>query len=101
MRKHVNPQIINLFTKNQEMMSKPQTEQKSLIKNRGFLKGLIIGASILWVFILVAAIYFHSKTGNFTLFVPVFYLIVVFFPIYQRLQKLNAEAKSRSQDEPI
>jgi len=77
--------------------SSPQ-DVKTLTKQRDFLKGLLIGACILWLFILVAAIYFYSKKDNIALFIPVLSLIVVFLPIFLRFKTLDAEIKSRKLD---
>ncbi|TDQ08328.1 hypothetical protein [Pedobacter metabolipauper] len=68
---------------------------KGLTKQRDFFKGLLIGACILWLFILAAAIYFYSKKDNIALFIPVFSLIVVFLPIFLRFKSLDAEIKSK------
>lgn len=71
---------------------------KTLTKNRGFFKGLLIGGCILWLFILAAAFYFYSKKGNVALFIPVFSLIVVFLPIYLRFKTMDAGIKSQKLD---
>jgi len=75
-----------------------QPELETLTKNRDLFKGLLIGACILWVFILAAAFYFYSKKGSIALFVPVFTLIVVFLPIYLRFKTLDTEIKSKKPD---
>lgn len=72
-----------------------QQDLKTLTKNRDFFKGLLIGACILWLFVLAAGFYFYSKKGNMALFIPVFSLIVVFFPIYQRYKIMDGEIKSK------
>lgn len=75
-------------------MDENHEETQELIKTRDLLKGVLIGGCFLWIAMLVAAIYFYSKTNNMALGVPVFSLIVVFFPIYQRMKKLDVEIKS-------
>lgn len=79
-------------------MIKDQSDLKKLTKNRDFFKGLIIGASILWLFIVAAAFFFYAKKGNIALFIPVFSLIVVFLPIYLRFKSLDTEIKSKNAD---
>jgi len=72
-----------------------QSELKTLTNKRDFFKGLLIGACILWIGIVAAAFYFYFKTGNVALFVPIFGLIVVFIPIFQRFKILDGEIKSK------
>lgn len=76
------------------MNNNPQN-LKTVIKQRNFLKGLLIGTLILWIFILAAAFYFYSKKDNVALFIPVCSLIVVFLPIFLRFRSLDAEIKSK------
>jgi len=75
-------------------MDKNDAETQKLIKTRDLLKGVLIGGCFLWIAMVIAAVYFYSKTNNVALFVPVFSLIVVFFPVYQRMKKLDGEIKS-------
>lgn len=75
-----------------------QPELETLTKNRNLLKGIMIGAGILWLFVVAAAFYFYSKKGNMALFVPVFSLIVVFLPVYMRFKTLDGEIKSKRLD---
>ena len=74
--------------------SNPQ-DPKTLTKQRDLFKGLLIGACILWIFMLIAAFYFYFKKDNIALFIPVFSLIAVFVPIYLRFKTLNTEIKSK------
>lgn len=74
--------------------SNPQ-DLKTLKKQRDFFKGLLIGACILWPFVLAAAIYFYYKKDNVALFIPTMTLIVGFLPIYLRVKTLSAEIKSK------
>ena len=82
---------MSMTTKNP---SNPQ-DPKTLTKQRDLFKGLLIGACILWIFMLVAAFYFYFKKDNIALFIPVFSLIAVFVPIYLRFKTLNTEVKSK------
>lgn len=68
---------------------------KTLIKQRDFLRGLLIGVCILWPCILAAAIYFYYKKSNIALFLPVVTIILGFLPVYLRVKTLNAEIKSK------
>jgi len=77
-------------------MNNDQKDIKTLTKNRDLYKVLLICACIIWPCILIAAIYFYSKKGSIALFIPVFTLIVVLFPIFFQFKSLNAEVNSRS-----
>ncbi len=68
---------------------------KSLIKQKDFFKGILIGISILWPCILAAAIYFYYKKANVALFLPVVTIILAFLPVYLRFKSLSAEIKSK------
>jgi len=74
--------------------SNPQ-DLKTLIKQRDFFKGLLIGVCILWPCILAAAIYFYFKKGNIALFLPALTIILGFIPVYLRVKTLNTEIKSK------
>jgi hypothetical protein len=76
-------------------MNNNQQDLKTSTKQRDFFKGLLIGACILWLLILAAAIYFYSKKDNIALFIPAFSLIVVFLPVYLRFKSLDAKIKSK------
>lgn len=76
-------------------MIENQPEIQKLIRTKNLLKGVLIGVGILWIAMIIAAIYFYSKTNNIALFTPVFFIIVVFFPIFQRMKALEGEIKSK------
>lgn len=78
------------------MSNNPSTtkELKTLIKQRNFFKGVLIGVSILWPFILAAAIYFYYKKDSIALFLPAVTIILSFLPVYLRVKALNAEIRS-------
>jgi len=79
-------------------MSNNQPALTKLSRQRDFFKGLLIGACILWLFVLAAAIFFYSKKHSIALFIPVFSLIAVFLPIYMRFKTLDAAIKSKQSD---
>lgn len=74
--------------------SNPQ-DLKTLIKQRDFFKGVLIGVCILWPCILAAAIYFYFKKGNIALFLPALTIILAFLPVYLRVRTLNTEIKAK------
>jgi len=80
-----------MLTKNQ---SNPQ-DLNTLIKQKDFFKGVLIGVCILWPFVLAAAIYFYYKKGNVALFIPSITIFVSFLPIYLRFKTLSSEIKSK------
>lgn len=80
-----------MITKNP---SNPQ-DLKTLIKQRDFFKGILIGVCILWPFILAAAVYFYYKKDNIALFIPSVTVFIGFLPIYLRFKSLDAEIKSK------
>ena len=82
---------MSMITKNPSNSQDPKT----LTKQRDLFKGLLIGAFILWISMLIAAFYFYFKKDNIALFIPVFSLIAVFVPIYLRFKTLNTEVKSK------
>lgn len=75
-------------------LSNPQ-DLKTLIKQRNFLKGVLIGICILWPFVLAAAIYFYYKKDNIALFIPSITIFISFLPIYLRIKTLTSEIKSK------
>lgn len=77
------------------MITKNPQNLKTLIKQRDFFKGLLIGVCILWPFILAAAIYFYYKKNSVALFIPSITVFIGFLPIYLRFKSLDAEIKSK------
>ena len=68
---------------------------KTLIKQRDFFKGVLIGVCILWPFILAAAIYFYYKKDNIALFIPSITIFISFLPIYLRFKTLTSEITAK------
>ncbi|TDO23790.1 hypothetical protein CLV32_0075 [Pedobacter duraquae] len=73
----------------------PQQDLKTLIRQRDFFKGILIGVCILWPFIFAAAIYFYYKKGNIALFIPSITILISFLPIYLRLKALSSDIKAK------
>ena len=68
---------------------------KTLIKQRDFFKGVLIGVCILWPFILAAAIYFYYKKDNIALFIASITIFISFLPIYLRFKTLTSEITAK------
>lgn len=68
---------------------------KRLMERRNLVKGILIGAVIVWFFIIGMAFYVYMNISSLKLFIPAAVLPVTFIPMINALKVLNAEIKSR------
>ncbi|MGJ1418916.1 hypothetical protein ACR79T_04765 [Sphingobacterium spiritivorum] len=66
------------------------------MERRNLVKGILIGAVIVWFFMIGMAFYVYMNISSLKLFIPVAVLPVTLIPMINALKVLNAEIKTRS-----
>ncbi|MGJ1195656.1 hypothetical protein ACR777_07720 [Sphingobacterium spiritivorum] len=66
------------------------------MERRNLVKGILIGAVIVWFFMIGMAFYVYRCISSLKLFIPVAVLPVTLIPMINALKVLNAEIKTRS-----
>ncbi|MGJ1430183.1 hypothetical protein ACR79M_00925 [Sphingobacterium spiritivorum] len=67
-----------------------------LTYRKNLIKGILIGAVIVWIAMLGMAVYVYLYISSLKLFIPVAALPVTLIPMVSVLKVLNTEIKNRS-----
>ncbi|WP_293916303.1 MULTISPECIES: hypothetical protein [unclassified Sphingobacterium] len=67
-----------------------------LTYRKNLIKGILIGAVIVWIAMLGMAVYVYLHISSLKLFIPVAALPVTLIPMISVLKVLNTEIKNRS-----